>query len=489
MFLGLTRPGYVLGGYVRRLWKLHEIDNVALLANGICVVRFKDEISKQTMLRSGPVFYDNKPLVVKKWQPDSRFYGLDLKFWGLALNKIAGLVGKPIRTDVATQAKFFLGFARIMVEVTLDQVFPDVIEFLDENDILHRQIVHYEWKPVKCSECRGMGHTARVCRKKKGQKTQPPATVQEPTQVETQPLPVIDPTAVVTPMPFDWRVLNTMTPAKMMTRMLKGADKSFGEGRTFMDRLRISIGDVRRLLHINNIGLCGLLETRVKSHAINKVKNGIGSKWQVIYNNDVREGGRIWLLWDDQVFHVDVLSKEAQVVHVRVTFLPKQFTWVMSLVYGFNKLHDRSSLWTSLNQLGQLIREPWLVMGDFNNVIHMDERIRSVVTTAEVQDFQDCMDSCGLLDLYTFGAFFTWNKKQVGQARVYSRIDRVLANDYWVLNGPASSISFLPEGLYDHSLCVLDLWQDGVKPKTSFHCFNMWGKSEDFLSIMAEVWA
>ncbi|XP_074278051.1 uncharacterized protein LOC141601655 [Silene latifolia] len=100
-------------------------------------------------------------------------------------------------------------------------------------------------------------------------------------------------------------------------------------------------------------------------------------------------------------------------------------------------------------------------MGDFNNVLHMDERIRSVITSAEVQDFQDCVDSYGLLDLYASGAFFTWN----------------------------NNISFLPEGLYDHSPCGLDLWHDVIKPKASFHYFNIWGKSDEFLSVVAGVWS
>ncbi|XP_074318654.1 uncharacterized protein LOC141655473 [Silene latifolia] len=128
-------------------------------------------------------------------------------------------------------------------------------------------------------------------------------------------------------------------------------------------------------------------------------------------------------------------------------------------------------------------------MGDFNNVLHMDERIGSSVTYAEVKEFQDCVDSCGLGDLYASGAFFTWNNKQAGLARVYSRIDRILANDEWLLSGPEGTIVFLPEGLYDHSPCVMDLWHEHVKPKPRFHYFYMWGKCDDFLNVVVSIWS
>ncbi|XP_074299134.1 uncharacterized protein LOC141630168 [Silene latifolia] len=95
-------------------------------------------------------------------------------------------------------------------------------------------------------------------------------------------------------------------------------------------------------------------------------------------------------------------------------------------------------------------------MGDFNSILYMNERIGSIVTDAEVKDFQNCVDVCGLYDLVSNGAYFTWNNKQVGNARVFSRIDKVMANDEWVLNGPSGVVSFLPEGLYDHSPCLIE---------------------------------
>ncbi|KAH9618970.1 hypothetical protein KSS87_015116 [Heliosperma pusillum] len=172
------------------------------------------------------VFFYNKPLIIKEWSPYVklvkadvemvpiwiRFYGLELKFWEEALNKIAGLVGKPVSLDNETRETTYLGYARIMVELKMGQALPDVIEFVDECYITHSQIVHYEWKPLKCLECGGLGHEKQVCKKGKVpshhvapvQKVWKPKPMVEvpPKQVPEEVLPVIDPTVVVTPCLF-----------------------------------------------------------------------------------------------------------------------------------------------------------------------------------------------------------------------------------------------------------------------------------------------
>ncbi|XP_074315320.1 uncharacterized protein LOC141651511 [Silene latifolia] len=218
-------------------------------------------------------------------------------------------------------------------------------------------------------------------------------------------------------------------------------------------------GDVRRLLHINKVGLFGLVETKVKSININKVQHSLGDRWRFLNNNDLKEGGRIWLLWDPTLFHVTLLQKDVQVIHVAVAHLLSGFSWTCSVVYGFNKDSERVGMWHSLQQCKASVNGPWLIMGDFNNVLHAGER-----------------------------AYFTWNNKQDEDKRVFNRIDRVLANDQWLSNGPSGIASFLPEGLYDHSPCIIRLWDDNDRLKFCFKYFNMWGQDERFKAIVQSIW-
>ncbi|XP_074304161.1 uncharacterized protein LOC141638873 [Silene latifolia] len=508
--LGANPPSHVIGGFVRRFWRNLSIDKVVFKPNGICLVRFKKMEDKEVVLSGDPCFFDNKPFIVKSWSINEpvvrdkvdvvpiwvRFYNLDLKLWGAALTKIAGLVGKPICPDTTTNDREFLGFARFMGEVQMGHQLPDFVEFFDENRVLVKQPVHYEWKPTVCTSCHGMGHESGLCKKivpkKKAQVQQ---TVQI-AQVEQVQLPQIDPNVVVTPMPVRGnQVLNSMSSARIFNRLSKRKEGFSQGGPSFVEVLSLSLRrnllnslGKGRIAQSSEHGFFGLLETRVKTRSINKVQSGMGNTWQFIYNNDVREGGRIWIVWDTNLFDVVVLDKSAQVVHLSLTCIQNAIQWHCSVVYGFNKNADRRAPWQSLLDIHSTIHGPWMIMGDFNNVLSFDERIGAAVTMAEVKDLQDCVDSCGLYDLSSTGAYFTWNNKQEGDERVFSRIDRVMANDEWILNGPDGGITFLPEGLYDHSPCLIEFWTDHTRQKPSFKYFNMWGKHEQFKDIVQKAW-
>ncbi|KAL9237247.1 hypothetical protein vseg_011821 [Gypsophila vaccaria] len=139
---------------------------------------------KKKVLNSGHYLFDSKPLIFKEWSAEMKMkkteifsvptwiqlHQLPLKFWGKSLPKIAGLVGKYIQSDTATEHKTKLGFARVMVEVEVDQQFPDHISFRDEVGQVMKIAVEYEWKPITCSKCHKMGHATEVCRKDQANK-------------------------------------------------------------------------------------------------------------------------------------------------------------------------------------------------------------------------------------------------------------------------------------------------------------------------------
>ncbi|XP_074288442.1 uncharacterized protein LOC141613597 [Silene latifolia] len=293
--------------------------------------------------------------------------------------------GKPIKCDTTTKEKEFLGYARFLVEVKVGMPLPDTVEFLDEKGVLQKQQVHYEWKPLVCARCHEIGHDEEMCRKAGGNKRPTvvkkvwvPKVIPKPKVAEAHhkkqdsvegPLPMFDPATVVTPMPYQGTVLNSITPARMLPHRREGIQS----GPFFLEAV----------------------------------------------NNSLRR---------------NILNS-----------------------LGKGRDCERVDLWSSLKHLKNSLVDPWLIMRDFNNVLHSDERIGSPVTQAEVQGFQDCVDECGLYDLVSSGAFYTWNNKQEGVDRVFSRIDRVMANDQWLLQGPSGTVTFLPEGLYDHSPCLMEL--------------------------------
>ncbi|XP_074298560.1 uncharacterized protein LOC141629460 [Silene latifolia] len=376
------------------------------------VKRVKSEEMKLRVLQAGPVFFDNKPVIVKEWTPDIKlvkeavdmvpiwiiFYGLPLKFWGNALMKIAGLIGKPVRCDSNTHLKTFLGHARVMIEVQIGADLPDVIQFIDELDV--------------------------------------PAWVVPPNPVMSDQAIIpaggtggIDPSGMITPMPG---VVRSFSPARIITKLTRHRGIYFGsERRTFMEVLEHSV-------HYRRV-----LEADMEGDSV-AIENG-------------------------------------------VVFLPSGCVWWLFMVYGFNRVVERIPLWQSLESMKHMASGPWVVMGDFNNVLAMNERVGSVVTASEMKGFQDCVDECGIMDLPLEYAFFTWTNKQKPGSMVFSRINIAMANDEWLNVYPDTSTVFHPEGLFNHCPCTITLCPTVERKKGSFKYFNIWSKDPEFMAIVKEA--
>lgn len=88
-------------------------------------------------------------------------------------------------------------------------------------------------------------------------------------------------------------------------------------------------------------------------------------------------------------------------------------------------------------------------------------------------DMVDCLEYCHLVDVKSSGRYFTWNNKQEGERRVFSGIDRVLANLEWIDILCEAEITFMPEGNFDQTLALLSIYPD-IGKKTPFRFHNMW---------------
>lgn len=72
-----------------------------------------------------------------------------------------------MKSDKNTRAKYFLLYARVMIEVSVDQDFPSSILFQDKLGNTQRCGIEYDWIPITCKSCNGLGHQTDSWRKGK----------------------------------------------------------------------------------------------------------------------------------------------------------------------------------------------------------------------------------------------------------------------------------------------------------------------------------
>lgn len=103
------------------------------------------------------------------------------------------------------------------------------------------------------------------------------------------------------------------------------------------------------------------------------------------------------------------------------------------IVYGKNKKMEREDLWHKLREIKRTygdMNEPWIIMGDFNEIRMANERkVKGTYDEDGVDHFNNMIKDTKLNELPTTRGFYTWSNKSVGVGLVRSKIDRVLVSE------------------------------------------------------------
>ncbi|XP_019241883.1 PREDICTED: uncharacterized protein LOC109221907 [Nicotiana attenuata] len=161
---------------------------------------------------------------------------------------------------------------------------------------------------------------------------------------------------------------------------------------------------------------------------------------------------------------------------------------MLTSIYARNKVQERASLWHDLQILGSHIQIPWLISGDFNNVLTTKDRLGQLMTTNEVHDFKQCIDNMQLTPLKTKGCFFTWCNKQNANDRVYSKIDWAFGNFSWTQTYGHLEADFLKPGVSDQSPIVVQLWKRRTICSKPFKLYMVTIDHKDFTPMVNRVW-
>lgn len=80
-------------------------------------------------------------------------------------------------------------------------------------------------------------------------------------------------------------------------------------------------------------------------------------------------------MWNNIQYHVTLIKRGIQLIHCHIKGISKAFEVGLTVVYGFNSQEQRRSLWDNLVNIGQNTTLPWLLAGDFNDVLYPEDRL------------------------------------------------------------------------------------------------------------------
>jgi hypothetical protein len=123
-----------------------------------------------------------------------------------------------------------------------------------------------------------------------------------------------------------------------------------------------------------------------------------------------------------------------------------------------------------------------------NKVTKVAEKWGSNKLNSYELEFGQCLNDLEVMDLNFSGYFYTWTNKSEDPRFIARKLDRVLANEYWMSVFGRTIVDFKSGGIFDHSLAVISvgfLQSFGPKP---FKFYNYWLEHKDFLDWVKEGW-
>ncbi|KAJ0094336.1 hypothetical protein Patl1_15029 [Pistacia atlantica] len=161
----------------------------------------------------------------------------------------------------------------------------------------------------------------------------------------------------------------------------------------------------------------------------------------------------------------------------------------ISFIYAKCNSIERRELWQSL-ELVDSKEDPWLVVGDFNVIREDSERVGGHPRPIRaMEEFNNCIDHCGLLDMQVTGRRLSWCNGHEGHTRSWARLDRALINIHYANRFPSACFEYLNRKTSDHCPMLIHAQKQevGYGPHP-FRFQNMWVTHTEFRRCVEEVW-
>ena len=173
-------------------------------------------------------------------------------------------------------------------------------------------------------------------------------------------------------------------------------------------------------------------------------KGGLAMFWRDTIDLEIRNFSRN---------HIDAIIKDSTVGKM----------WRLTGFYGSPKRSGRSETWQLLKRLGDQNQVPWVVLGDFNEILCNSEKMgKAARAESQMKVFREVLDNHCLRDLGFRDLWYTWDNRRLGLENIKERLDRVVAGLDWSTLYPEAWVKHLSASASDHRPAQLLLNKQSV---------------------------
>jgi exonuclease III len=244
------------------------------------------------------------------------------------------------------------------------------------------------------------------------------------------------------------------------------------------------------LLHINDPAILILTETRLGGARAAELAKSFPFDG-FLCTNTIGFAGGIWILWKSAAVELELLTSTEQEIHVSAQVKDSNSLWLLSAIYASPRRSERRVLWKNLMVISGLHKLPWVMVGDFNDIISGDEKWGGNFPVASrIAEYNNCMNTCSMLDLGFSGPKYTWSNGQDISTLIMQRLDRAWVNSEWRILFPEAYVTNLTRTHSDHCPILLSLWPSSHNSlPRPFRFENIWLSHPEFPTVVDKAWS
>lgn len=191
-------------------------------------------------------------------------------------------------------------------------------------------------------------------------------------------------------------------------------------------------------------------------------------------------------MWKETSLSLSIVHSSPQCIHAGVVSQSDFF--LISFTYVRPQLCYKQDFWNFLSAIHSFVKIPWIVIGDFNDIMQMSEKSCGRDISHRCRQFTNWIDQCGLIDHPSSGPLYTWIGQTFDNDRIRMRLDRGLINTAWRLHLPNSTINVLPRAHSDHNPLFLSPSTTTTRATCPTRFLSAWLSHPQFEEVFASAW-
>lgn len=150
------------------------------------------------------------------------------------------------------------------------------------------------------------------------------------------------------------------------------------------------------LIHGHHLDILFVCEPRIGGQKALSMVQSLGfTSFEII--DPIGFSGGLWLLWNENKVSVEILGTTDQAITACVSW-PGQPPWMFTAVYAKPCGVKRDKLWDYLRFVDGCHDMPWMLAGDFNEMLHVDDKLGGAPHN-RIKGFKKWFDEQDMVDL------------------------------------------------------------------------------------------